>query len=113
MTDGERLYYIPTWTRTVYVDYTVQLGSAWRPRIGAEYDYRSSQLDETGVTLPAYTTFDVHAGVEFDKRSVRFYVKNLTNERGIVGSEGYAPGAPYEVVYSQPRTFGLMFSQKF
>jgi outer membrane receptor protein involved in Fe transport len=44
---------------------------------------------------------------------LRFYVKNLTNERGIVGSGGYSPGVPYEVIYTQPRTFGVIFSQKF
>jgi iron complex outermembrane recepter protein len=110
---GQRLYYVPTMTRTVYIDYNLPLDSAWKPQIGAEYDYRSSQLDETGVTLPAYTTFGVHAEIQFDKQALRFYAKNLTNERGIVGSEGYGAGAPYEVVYAQPRTFGLIYSQRF
>ena len=111
--DGERLYYVPSWTRTVYVDYTVPLRSAWKPQIGAEYDYRSSQLDVNGITLPGYMTFGIHAGVLFGKQSLRFYAKNLTNERGIVGSGGSTPGVPYEIAYTQPRTFGVIFSQKF
>jgi outer membrane receptor protein involved in Fe transport len=113
VTKGERLYYVPTLTRTVYVDYTVPLRNGWKPQIGAEYDYRSSQLDVNGVTLPGYTTFGIHAGVLFDKQSLRFYAKNLANERGIVGSGGYTPGALYEIAYTQPRTFGVVFSQKF
>jgi iron complex outermembrane receptor protein len=110
---GQRLFYVPAMTRTVYLDYTVPLGSAWKPQVGAEVDYRSSQIDESGVTLPAYTTFGVHASLQFDQQALRFYAKNLTNVRGIVGSLGYAPGAPYEVIYAQPRTFGLIYSQRF
>jgi iron complex outermembrane receptor protein len=113
VTDGERLQFVPTWTRTAYVEYLVPLGSALKGQIGGEYVYRSSQLDGAGISLPSFNTFDLHAGVEFGRQSLRFYVKNFTNDRGIVGSVGYAPGAPYEVAYAQPRTIGLMFSQIF
>jgi iron complex outermembrane recepter protein len=110
--DGERLHYVPEWTRTVSIDYTLPLGT-WKPQVGGEYAYRSSQLDATGIMLPGYSTFGVHAGVQFDKLSLRFYVKNLTNDRGIDGSIGYTPGVPYQVTYAQPRTFGMIFSQQF
>ncbi len=113
VTDGERLYFVPEWTRTVYADYTLPFGT-WKPQVGGEYVFRSSQLDETGVTLPGYSTFDIHAGLQFDKQSLRLYVKNLTNNRGIIGSSGYVgAGLPYGVAYEQPRTVGLIFSQKF
>jgi outer membrane receptor protein involved in Fe transport len=110
---GQRLDYVPTLTRTLYIDCSLPFNSPWRPKIGAEYAYRSSQLDESGVALPAYTTFGVHAEIQFDHQALRFYARNLTNEHGIVGSEGYSAGAPYEVVYARPRTFGLIYSQKF
>jgi iron complex outermembrane recepter protein len=113
VTDGEQLQFVPTWTRTAYVEYLVPLGSALKGQIGGEYVYRSSQLDGAGISLPRLNTFGLHAGVQFDRQSLRFYVKNLTNDRGVVGSVGYAPGAPYEVAYSQPRAIGLMFSQIF
>ncbi|MEA3149665.1 MAG: iron complex outerrane recepter protein, partial [Gammaproteobacteria bacterium] len=115
ITDGERLSYVPEWTRTVSVDYTLPFGT-WKPQVGAEYVYRSSQLDisEPPVTLPGYTTFNLHAGVQFDNQSLRFYVKNLTNNRGILGSTGeIANSIPYAVIYQQPVTVGVMFSQKF
>jgi iron complex outermembrane recepter protein len=116
VTDGERLFFVPELTRTVSVDYALPFGLPFgtgKPHVGGEYVYRSSQLDQTGVTLPGYTTFDLHAGLQFENQSLRFYVKNLANERGIVGSAGYIPGLPYEVAYVQPRTFGVIFSQKF
>jgi iron complex outermembrane recepter protein len=116
ITDGERLSYVPEWTRTVSVDYTLPFGT-WKPQVGAEYVYRSSQFDisEPAVELPGYTTFNLHAGVQFDdKQSLRFYVNNLANNRGIVGSAGeIGYGIPYEVVYQQPVTVGVIFSQKF
>jgi outer membrane receptor protein involved in Fe transport len=119
-TDGERLAYVPEWTRTVSVNYMLPFGppfGTWKPEVGGEYAYRSSQLDASlpPITLPGYTTFGLHAGVHFDdKKSLRFYVNNLTNNRGIVGSGGNVGyGIPYGVVYQQPVTFGLMFSQKF
>ena len=112
VTDGERLYYVPAWTRTVYAEYTLPLGP-WKPQVGGEYIYRSSQLDETAVTLPGYTTFGLHAGLQFDQQSLRFYVKNLANDRGIAGTGGYIPGLPYQVSYVQPRTVGVMFTQQF
>jgi len=116
VTDGERLFFVPELTRTVSVDYTLPFGLPFgkgKPQVGGEYVYRSSQLDQTGITLPGYTTYDLHAGLQFENQSLRFYVKNLANERGIVGSAGYIPGLPYEVAYVQPRTFGVIFSQKF
>jgi iron complex outermembrane receptor protein len=113
VTDGELLQYVPTWARTAYVEYSVPFRGAWKRQIGGEYVYRSSQLDGSGVTLPRRNTFGLHAGVQIDRQSLRFYVKNLTNTRGIVGSLGYSPGAPYEVAYAQPRTVGLMFSRIF
>jgi iron complex outermembrane receptor protein len=116
ITDGERLSYVPEWTRTVSVDYTLPFGT-WKPQVGAEYVYRSSQFDisEPAVELPGYTTFNLHAGVQFDdKQSLRFYVNNLANNRGILGSAGeIGYGIPYAVVYQQPVTVGVIFSQKF
>jgi outer membrane receptor protein involved in Fe transport len=121
VTEGERLYFVPEWTRTVYADYMLSFGLPFglplgtgKPQIGGEYVFRSSQLDETGVTLPGYSTFNIHAGLQFDKQSLRLYVKNVTNNRGIIGSSGYVgAGLPYAVAYEQPRTVGLMFTRKF
>jgi iron complex outermembrane receptor protein len=88
-------------------------GGSWKPQVGAEYDYRSSELDANRATLPGYSTVGIHAGVQFATQTLRFYVKNLTNDRGLTGSQGYIPGLPYPVVITQPRTFGVIFSQKF
>jgi len=116
ITVGERLSYVPEWTRTVSVDYTLPFGT-WKPQVGAEYVYRSSQADisEPPVMLPGYTAVNMHVGVQFDdKQSLRFYVNNLANNRGIVGSAGeIANSIPYGVVYQQPVTVGVIFSQKF
>jgi outer membrane receptor protein involved in Fe transport len=112
VTKGERLFFVPNFTGTAYVNYS--WSGAWKPSVGAEYDYRSSQLDITRVTLPGYSLSSAHAGIQHENQTVVMYIKNLANVRGLIGSQGdWIPGTPFPVVITQPRTLGITFSQKF
>ncbi|MFZ9348870.1 MAG: TonB-dependent receptor domain-containing protein, partial [Arenimonas sp.] len=77
--------------------------------------------------LPAYTVFDLSAGIRKNNWTLNFYVKNLFDQRAefnrftacteyICGASGYDPDYPNGQIYTianQPRTMGLRFSQEF
>jgi outer membrane receptor protein involved in Fe transport len=75
--------------------------------------------------LSAYTTLDLSAGIRRDNWALDFYIKNVTDERGelakfaqcsVCTMDGliadYPTGQVYEI-NTQPRTFGIRFSQDF
>jgi outer membrane receptor protein involved in Fe transport len=76
--------------------------------------------------LPSYTLFDLSAGIKKNSWSLDFYVKNLFNQTAEVwrftqcaeaacGADIFPdhPGGQVYTVPSQPRTFGVRFSQEF
>jgi outer membrane receptor protein involved in Fe transport len=68
------------------------------------------------MDLPDYDGIDLRAGVNSGNWTIKAYVKNLTNERGIasLGSETTDPHAsPFAAVYVQPRTVGVSVSVDF
>jgi len=86
-----------------------------------EVELRTAQrelLDSIGArTLDSYVMFDLSAGIGRGSWSAEFYIKNLFDERAELGQ--YSECAtltcgfqPYTVP-SQPRTFGVRFSQRF
>ncbi|MEO6263834.1 MAG: TonB-dependent receptor, partial [Luteimonas sp.] len=92
-------------------------------------DRRSSLLPVDSAALgdlAAYTTLDLSAGIRKNSWSVDFYIKNATDERGELAKftqcafacvlTDFVPEYPDGQVYtitSQPRIFGIRFSQKF
>jgi outer membrane receptor protein involved in Fe transport len=65
--------------------------------------------------LPFYDVLDFHAGITHDNYTASFYVKNLTNERGMLGDSSLtlANIGPYAVTIIPPRTYGLSLTMSF
>ncbi|MFC4526920.1 TonB-dependent receptor [Dyella halodurans] len=87
------------------------------------------RLYERGLLgeMPAYTTADLSAGIKKNGRSLDFYVTNVFDKRGqlyrfaecaeaVCAAHNVVPAYPNGQVYTvmtQPRTFGLRFTQEF
>lgn len=119
---GDRLPYVPKWNASVGVDYDFPLASGWSGFVGAGYRYVGERKTDFVAApgprrdVPDYDGIDLRAGVNFGNWTVKAYVKNLTNERGItsLGSETTDPHAsPFAAVYVMPRTVGLSASVDF
>jgi outer membrane receptor protein involved in Fe transport len=112
---GEHLYYVPTWTGAAYVEYEKPVNDKWSLDAGVDWAYRSSQLDANHITLPGYAVWNLHVGGKTGHFGINFYVNNLTNKRGLTGSEISSSTSlayyPFSII--QPRTFGIVFSQKY
>jgi hypothetical protein len=94
--------------------------SASRPQQPA--DVSGSELypadpNNTGVTIPAYRTVDVRAGLNWSRYKAQFRVANLLNERGFdtVADQRYSHSvnAPAWAIIIPPRTFTGAFSAAF
>jgi len=120
--------------------YTFDIGSTeayWQGTFVHEGRRTSDlRIAERGLLgdMPAYSTFDLSAGIKKNNWSLDFFVKNVFDERAqfgrffqcpehICGNDisdppaypvpaEYANGQVY-VVPNQPRTFGIRFSQEF
>ncbi len=87
------------------------------------------RLYERGLLgkMPAYTTADFSSGIKKNGRSLDFYITNVFDKRGqlyrfaecaeaVCAAHNVVPAYPNGQVYTvmtQPRTFGLRFSQEF
>jgi iron complex outermembrane receptor protein len=67
--------------------------------------------------LPAYTSFDLSAGIQFPLFNLDFFIRNATDERGelyrYTECQIAVCGAQYYVVPIQPRTFAVRVSHQF
>ncbi len=134
---GTRLPVTPRFKGNLTARYSFDLGSmdAYVQGSLVHVGERSSDLRvrESQIlgNLPAYTLTDLSAGVKKNGWSLDFYVKNVFNQtaetwrfaecaEAVCGNPdhvpvpggGYANGQIYTVP-SQPRTFGIRFSQEF
>ncbi|MGH8235357.1 MAG: TonB-dependent receptor, partial [Rhodanobacteraceae bacterium] len=122
---GDRLPYAPKFTLGLNGDYDFALGGGWHGFVGAGYTYiseRSSDFTTTpGVpspTIPGYNTINLRAGVNDDQWSIDAYVKNVTNQRGIVLLGGAAlnpitDNTESDITLITPRLFGISVSRNF
>jgi outer membrane receptor protein involved in Fe transport len=103
---GNALPNSPRWSGTLNGDYEFAPIDAFTPYVGASWHYVgirgggfSSGYSE--LTLPAYSTLDLRAGVSWDKWSIELYGKNLNNAKGI---EAFAPtgGSAASIVPPNP-----------
>ncbi|MGH8233380.1 MAG: TonB-dependent receptor [Rhodanobacteraceae bacterium] len=96
---GDPLPYAPKFTLGINGDYDFALGGGWHGYVGASYQYIGERSTDyafnypfPGVlpalpaspTVPGYNTINLRAGVNRDEWSIDAYVKNVTNQRGIV-----------------------------
>jgi iron complex outermembrane recepter protein len=125
---GDPLPNAPEWTSSFDVDYEwpvfsnaqAFVGGTWR-YIGERYSGFSlavaSVTGDTQVELPAYSVFDLRAGVDFEHFAVELFAKNVSNELEPVTFGGFGslpPGAPNgEASVLRPRTVGVSLTARF
>jgi outer membrane receptor protein involved in Fe transport len=138
---GDPLPYAPKFTLSLNGDYDFALGGGWHGYVGASYrhvDERSTDYAfsypiagvlpplPSSPRIPGYNTINLRAGANHDQWSIAVYVKNLTNQRGIVQAstfQNYVPvaGATNPVTGKvednatiiTPRMFGISVSRTF
>ncbi len=59
---------------------------------------------------PSYTTFDLHAGLDFVTWSANIYANNVFDKRGLLGDSPFQPNALF---YIKPRNYGINVSKSF
>ncbi|HEY2622271.1 MAG TPA: TonB-dependent receptor, partial [Dyella sp.] len=120
--NGDRLPWVPKWNATVGAEYDFPLGSGWSGFVGGSYNYvgrrESDFLSVPGprISVPGYHGIDLHAGTYIGNWTIKGYVKNLTNQRGItsLASETTDPqGSPFNAAYVPPRTVGVTLGLDF
>lgn len=93
-------------------------GNSWFVELNGQY--RSKRfVDEANLSwMPSYTSFDLQAGLEFERFSIVGFVTNLTNDDTIQSAqrnvdpgnpEGFAPGRSIIAYLPEPRVAGLRF----
>jgi len=138
---GDPLPYAPQFTLGLSGDYDFALGGGWHGYVGATYQYVDERSTDfafsypiAGVlpplpsspTIPGYHTINLRAGVNRGQWSIDAYVKNLTNQRGIVQAstfQNYVPVAGEinpvtgrmedNATIIMPRMFGISVSRNF
>ncbi|TPG05366.1 TonB-dependent receptor [Rhodanobacter glycinis] len=119
---GDRLPYVPKWNASLGVDYDFPLASGWSGFVGASYRFIGSRASDFRAVpgsrkeVPSYDGIDLRAGVNYANWTIKAYVKNLTDERGItaIAPQTIDPNAnPFSAAYVPPRTVGISASVDF
>jgi iron complex outermembrane recepter protein len=124
--DGDRLPYSAKTSLNLSAEDKFPITSQVQGFVGASVTRVGNRIgDFTGgpgqlrLDYPAYTTVDLHAGVDVRKFTINAYVRNVGNERGILSSttrEGVTydtPGAIFTTAIITPRTVGVSLSKEF
>ena len=139
---GDPLPYAPKFNLGLSGDYDFALGNGWLGYVGASFQHVGSRSTDYAFNypvlpsplpplpassrVPSYNTVSLRAGVNVGAWSVDLYVKNLTNERGIVQASGFqnfvAVSGRLNPITGRtednatiitPRMFGLSVSRSF
>jgi iron complex outermembrane receptor protein len=119
---GDRLPYVPKWNANLGIDYDFPMASGWSGFVGASYRFVGSRASDFRAVpgprkeVPSYDGIDLRAGVNYANWTIKAYVKNLTNERGItaIAPQTTDPNAnPFSAAYVPPRTVGISASVDF
>ncbi|HEV7775833.1 MAG TPA: TonB-dependent receptor [Luteibacter sp.] len=119
---GDRLPYVPKWNANLGADYDFPLGNGWSGFVGASYRFIGARKTDFAVVpgprfdVPSYDGVDLRVGANYANWTLKAYVKNLTNDRGIssMATETTDPrGTPFSAVYVTPRTVGVSASVSF
>jgi len=121
--NGDRLPAVPKWATSATADWSFPVFTGWTGRIGGGIRYVGdtvSGVQSAGSTYPqdSYSVADFNADISNDRWTVRFYVKNLTDERVFTNLSALPSALTGEVmqvkgVPLQPRTIGIGFDAKF
>jgi iron complex outermembrane receptor protein len=141
---GDPLPFAPEFAGAFNGDYDFTLGGGWRGYVGASYQYVGARSTNFAFSfpllayyppyaplpasprLPGYGSVSLRAGVSQDQWNVDFYVKNLTNKRGLLTGSSWQNYVPVAGTLNPvtgnveagssiiaPRTFGLSVSRNF
>jgi outer membrane receptor protein involved in Fe transport len=122
---GDRMPFVPKFSYSAGIDYQpAPIGEA-RPFVGLTYSHvdtrRSNFSNKTPFDVPGYGLVNFDAGLDYSKLRASFYVKNLSNSRGInfmngvgLAFPGVNPlGNPFTAGVVAPRTIGVDLSLRF
>jgi iron complex outermembrane receptor protein len=95
----------------------------WNGRVGGGIRYVGdtfSGVESAPTTFPqdSYTIVDLNADVSNDRWTIRFFIKNLTNQKVYTNLNALSSAATGEIaqvrgVPLQPRMIGIGFDAKF
>ncbi len=118
--NGDRLPYSAPVSGSLNADYGMPLAGDARLFFGASARFtgrRRSDFNPTfgQTSLPAYTSVDLRAGVDWKNYRVEAYVKNLGDERGILSLAGIGstPNGAVQAGLIRPRTIGVLLSASY
>jgi outer membrane receptor protein involved in Fe transport len=118
--NGDRLPYSSPVSGSLSAEYTTPLTDDTRLFVGASARFTGRRRSDFNATfgqtsLPSYTTVDMHAGLDRGRYRVEAYVKNLSDERGILflGGIGSTPNGAVQAGVIRPRTIGLTLSATY
>jgi outer membrane receptor protein involved in Fe transport len=117
---GDELPFVPQWSGAITANYDWVVHDGWTANVGGSVNYvgdrRSGFTDAYAVTVPAYTTVNLNAGVTHGPVTFQAFFRNIGDAHGIV----YVPvlSAPILTNYNTasviaPRTFGGQVSVAF
>lgn len=120
---GDRLPYSPRWSANVSADYAFPLSVRLNGNVGGSLTYvgdRESSFSASASVprfdVRAYTTAELHAGVQALTWDVSLYVRNLTDAKGYLSAmaQNVATGvSSYGLEVIQPRTVGITATYAF
>jgi outer membrane receptor protein involved in Fe transport len=114
---GDRLPYTARFTGNFSVHDEFALGPRITGFAGASVSYVGRRENNFApsyapgrLEFPSYTQTSLHAGARYESWTISAFVNNLTDERGIIGTN--LPTFS-NIIYIQPRTAGLSVSKSF
>ncbi len=117
--EGGLLGGAPTWKHTFGLRYNTTFtngNTGWASLSGVHRGKVQVDRADTATavvrTYPAYATFNLRAGMNFDNFDASFWVQNVSNKRAIVSEQPDRVMGP-RVVYTTPRTLGMNLSYTF
>jgi outer membrane receptor protein involved in Fe transport len=117
---GDRLPDTARLSIAAQADHDFQL-YGWPAYAGATLRYTGDRINAFNASaipqfhMPAYSTLDARAGIEYGHISVGLIARNLTNKRGQTSADTAfsAAGGPARVSLASPRTIGIQVNAAF
>lgn len=115
---GDPLPYSAKWSGNVSAEVEVPLAGDVTGSLGGSMTYVGKRLGTFANSsvvqrfdLPAYTSFDAHAGLQYEDWKLNLYVNNISDKRGVIARQTGSYGPRVTVI--RPRTVGLSLSKSF
>jgi len=115
---GDTLPYNPRWSGSLSAEYRAPVDGQWQAAVrgaarfaGKRNSSPQSSLGFPNYVLPAYTLFDLHAGLESDRVDIDLFVKNITDKRAQLAA--FTQLGVNQITVQQPRTIGAAVTFKY